>query len=486
MPYAASMNRLSMLAWLPIACGCAAAPAPSPASPGPDSAAKLAIAQVLDDLNDAAAKADEPRYFSHFAPDGVFLGTDATERWDLPAFRAFAHPHFAKGRAWAFRATRRAITVSPDGRLAWFDEDLDTEKLGPARGSGVLALQAGGWVIEQYNLATVVPNDRFAEVRALLDHTADTSAASATLVQRGHDLLAAMDRGDVAAVEPALAPDYFHFDGDYVDREHELTGLRARKPDAPHIGARTWSHERASVHANDAIVVGEAHEHATGNDSHGGYDYDGWYTLAWTREGDAWRLAFLGWKQGAGRPPCHVERDLPQLDRLQARAEPPARRHRGAPAAGRRARHREGAGPQRAVPRAGRGWRVTGVDISDEGITQARTAAAQRKLTLDAVETDIDRYDFGKNRWDLVTMIYATDNAAWMEKIKASLHRGGLFVLEYFALDPSMGQDDGIPPGKLAKIFGDGFEILRDEVVDDVADWAVDRAKLVRFVARKK
>ena len=56
---------------------------------------------VVDDWHDAAAKADETRYFAHFTDDGVFLGTDATERWDVPAFRKYAHPHFAKGKAWA-------------------------------------------------------------------------------------------------------------------------------------------------------------------------------------------------------------------------------------------------------------------------------------------------------------------------------------------------------------------------------------------------
>jgi SAM-dependent methyltransferase len=241
-----------------------------------------------------------------------------------------------------------------------------------------------------------------------------------------------------------------------------------------------------SVHTNDAIVVGEAREHATGNDSHGGYDYDGWYTLAWTREGDAWKLAFLGWKQGGPDARRATWNEIfrnsigfkHEPNRLLVDTVAHLR-----PGAALDVAMGQG---RNALYLAGRGWKVTGVDISSEGITQARATAAQRKLALDAVETDIDRYDFGKNRWDLVTMIYATDSAAWMEKIRASLHRGGLFVLEYFALDPGTGQDDGIPPGKLAKIFGEGFEILRDEVVDDVADWAVDRAKLVRFVARKK
>jgi hypothetical protein len=51
----------------------------------------------------------------------VFLGTDATERWDLAAFREFAHPYFAKGKAWTF-VPRRHVILSPAGDVAWFDE----------------------------------------------------------------------------------------------------------------------------------------------------------------------------------------------------------------------------------------------------------------------------------------------------------------------------------------------------------------------------
>jgi ketosteroid isomerase-like protein len=127
--------------------------------------AKEAIAAALDDWHDAAAHADEARYFGHFADDAVFLGTDATERWDTAAFRAYAHPHFAKGKAWSFKSIRRVITVDPDGHVAWFDEDLDAPKLGPVRGSGVLVKRGAGWKISQYNLAVTVPNERFEAVK---------------------------------------------------------------------------------------------------------------------------------------------------------------------------------------------------------------------------------------------------------------------------------------------------------------------------------
>src|SRR4051794_26131780 len=87
------------------------------------------IDRVLNDWHLAAANANEDAYFAALDEGAVFLGTDATERWNKEQFRAFAHPHFAKGKAWTFKAARRAVTISKDGNVAWFDEDLQTEKL---------------------------------------------------------------------------------------------------------------------------------------------------------------------------------------------------------------------------------------------------------------------------------------------------------------------------------------------------------------------
>ena len=97
--------------------------------------------------------------FYRFAPEGVFLGTDASERWTVEEFRRYAHPHFAKGKAWSFRALSRHVVFSENGAVAWFDEALDTPNLGPARGSGVLVKIAGEWKIAQYNLSIPIPNE---------------------------------------------------------------------------------------------------------------------------------------------------------------------------------------------------------------------------------------------------------------------------------------------------------------------------------------
>jgi hypothetical protein len=116
------------------------------------------VNHVLDDWHKAAADADEQRYFGHAAPEFVFLGTDASERWDLASFRAFAHPYFAKGKAWTFVPRDRHIQASPGEDVAWFDEKLDSASYGECRGSGVLRFTRDGWKIAQYNLTIPIPN----------------------------------------------------------------------------------------------------------------------------------------------------------------------------------------------------------------------------------------------------------------------------------------------------------------------------------------
>lgn len=127
------------------------------------------VARVLDDWHDAAARSDEPRYFAHMTPDAIFVGTDATEHWDVAAFRAYAHPRFSAGKGWVMRATTRHVSFAADGGTAWFDEALDAKNLGAARGSGVLIRSDDGtWRIAHYVLSVTVPNEKFAAVKALL------------------------------------------------------------------------------------------------------------------------------------------------------------------------------------------------------------------------------------------------------------------------------------------------------------------------------
>ena len=117
-----------------------------------------AIDAVLDGFHQAASQADGPTYFGYFHEDGVFLGTDKTERWSVEAFKAFAEPYFSKGKGWTYVSTQRNISLSPSGNTAWFDEELHNEKYGNTRGSGALVKTGQGWKITQYVLSFPIPN----------------------------------------------------------------------------------------------------------------------------------------------------------------------------------------------------------------------------------------------------------------------------------------------------------------------------------------
>lgn len=125
-----------------------------------------AIDAVLDALHAAATEADAETYFGLFSPDAVFIGTDATERWSLPEFRAWAAPHFEEAPAWAYATVERSVTT--EGRVAWFDERLEHERYGAVRGSGVLVRTGGDWRIAQYVLSFPVPNEVAPAVVALV------------------------------------------------------------------------------------------------------------------------------------------------------------------------------------------------------------------------------------------------------------------------------------------------------------------------------
>ena len=119
------------------------------------------VGAVLDRLHATASAADGVAYFDLYTPDARFIGTDATERWSLEEFRAYAEPHFSAGRGWTYEPTARTVSIAEiDCRcVAWFDEVLESASYGTVRGSGVLRLTDDGWKVSQYVLSFAVPND---------------------------------------------------------------------------------------------------------------------------------------------------------------------------------------------------------------------------------------------------------------------------------------------------------------------------------------
>lgn len=116
------------------------------------------VNKVMDLWHRAAGDANFEEYFNFMDDSSIFIGTDATERWNKQEFMAYAKPHFDKGKAWNFTSLERNVIFSVDGKTAWIDELLNTQ-MKICRGSGVLEKKNGKWLIKHYVLSMTVPND---------------------------------------------------------------------------------------------------------------------------------------------------------------------------------------------------------------------------------------------------------------------------------------------------------------------------------------
>lgn len=127
---------------------------------------KAEINSLLDSWHKNAAEANFDAYFNAMSNTSIFIGTDASENWNLEAFKNYSKPYFDKGKAWSFTSIERNIFVDTGGEIAWFDELLDTWS-GVCRGSGVLKKTNNSWKIEHYVLSIAIPNDNVGTVKEL-------------------------------------------------------------------------------------------------------------------------------------------------------------------------------------------------------------------------------------------------------------------------------------------------------------------------------
>ena len=116
------------------------------------------INELMDRWHQAAAEADEQTFFGSMTEDGVYIGTDASERWLRDEMRTWSQKYFERDSAWDFKPTSRNIQFSEDRSMAWFDELLDTW-MGTCRSSGVVVNTEEGWKIKHYHLSIAVPNE---------------------------------------------------------------------------------------------------------------------------------------------------------------------------------------------------------------------------------------------------------------------------------------------------------------------------------------
>lgn len=114
--------------------------------------------KIIDSWHQAASDANPELFFSLMDTNFIYLGTDASERWNKTEFYEFAKPHFDRGKAWDFKPYERSIVFSSDCKTMWFDELLDTW-MGICRGSGVIVYLNKEWKLTHYHLSVTISND---------------------------------------------------------------------------------------------------------------------------------------------------------------------------------------------------------------------------------------------------------------------------------------------------------------------------------------
>src|SRR6266568_1454749 len=306
------------------------------------------------------------------------------------------------------------------------------------------------------------------------------AAPADDVIARSHALFAAVDGDDVAAAQELLAADVRRLEaGRFANRDQLLANMRDHKERNLPRWQRRWSDESVRRAGATAIYIG----HMDGTLERPGAPkpaaVERWVTLVWVEAGGRWQL--LHWQSAdAG---LEAERQI-YNDVFQASTVLSLKPNRFLMEVvhGRRpgAALDVGMGQGRnAIYLAGQGWKVTGIDISDEGVRQAREAAARAGLELETVLQDADTWDWGTDRWDLICFIYAGGGKDVVERVRRSLRKGGVLVIEFFHSEDA--KEHGFRTNELPELYKDGFKVLRYEEVEDTADWSLHKRKLVRF-----
>ena len=132
---------------------------------------------------------------------------------------------------------------------------------------------------------------------------------------------------------------------------------------------------------------------------------------------------------------------------------------------------------------AQQGWETTGYDPAERAVGLANETAAKVNVKLNTVVATDSQFDMGVAKWDLILLSYVEirDNAA---KVIRALAPGGMVVAEYFHQDGA-NAPGGFADNELARLF-EGLRIIRYEDTEAIADFGMQKNRLVRLCAEKR
>lgn len=148
-----------------------------------------------------------------------------------------------------------------------------------------------------------------------------------------------------------------------------------------------------------------------------------------------------------------------------------------------------------AIYLARKGWKVTGIDLSQAAVGHARQEASRLKVDFDARVGDVETMTLPRAAYDLILCLYTEPLAVRAaRKFIDALKPGGLLVIEgrhVEGLAHSGGHDtaSGFHDNQLLHVY-DRLRILRYEDRPMPAEWGNHggeaRGRVVRLVAQKR
>ena len=131
---------------------------------------------------------------------------------------------------------------------------------------------------------------------------------------------------------------------------------------------------------------------------------------------------------------------------------------------------------------ATKGFQVTGVDISAEGLKKAATLAAELGVTITTVVADLESYEIPANSFDVIICTYYLQRDLF-PKIATALKPGGIALIETYTMDhiqysPRFNKAFLLEPNELLTMLP-GLRVLRYQEVDN------GQAAFVSILAQK-
>jgi hypothetical protein len=122
----------------------------------------------MDSWHLASAQADAEMFFGMMAEDGIYIGTDKTERWLRDELREWSTKAFERESAWTFIIKERNWQIHEKQGFAIADELLQTY-MGLCRATAVISLKNEQWKIIHYQLSVTIDNDKIEQFKDLQD-----------------------------------------------------------------------------------------------------------------------------------------------------------------------------------------------------------------------------------------------------------------------------------------------------------------------------